>query len=451
MTAETIAAIATPPGIGGVGIIRVSGPLALSIAEQITHLTPKPRQAHFCRFYSEQDEILDEGLALYFANPNSFTGEDVLELQGHGGPLVLDRVLQRVLQCGARLANPGEFSERAFLNGKLDLTQAEAVADLIEASSEQAVRSAVRSLCGEFSQQVRELVEALIQLRLYVEAAIDFPEEEIDFLSDGHVLGQLEAIQTKLDQVKSSAKQGSLLRDGMQVVLTGKPNVGKSSLLNALSGEQTAIVTQVAGTTRDVLKQQINIDGMPLHLIDTAGLRDSDDLVEQEGINRAKQAIQQADEIILLLEASEEGDLKELVAQHFADIECDLAAVTVIKNKIDVVDKAPQVVEEQGHRVIYLSAKQQLGIEQLREHLKQKMGYQQTMEGVFIARRRHLQALELANEHLVLGHEQLVKANAGEFLAEELRLAQQALGEITGEFTTEDLLGRIFSSFCIGK
>ncbi len=451
MTAETIAAIATPPGIGGVGIVRVSGPLTLSIAEQITDLIPIPRQAHFCRFYSEEKEILDEGLALYFSGPNSFTGEDVLELQGHGGPLVLDRLLQRVLQCGARLAKPGEFSERAFLNGKLDLAQAEAVADLIEASSEQAVRSAVRSLCGEFSKQVKELVEALIQLRLYVEAAIDFPEEEIDFLSDGHVLAQLEAIQEKLAKVKVSAKQGSLLRDGMNVVLTGKPNVGKSSLLNALSGEQTAIVTQIAGTTRDVLKEQINIDGMPLHLIDTAGLRTSEDLVEQEGINRAKQAISKADEIILIVDADEKSDLKKLIEKNFSEIDCDLSSVTVIKNKIDLTKDKPRLAEEQGHTVIYLSAKQEQGIDLLKQHLKERMGYKQTMEGVFIARRRHLQALDLAAEHLTLGQEQLVSADAGEFLAEELRLAQQALGEITGEFTTEDLLGRIFSSFCIGK
>lgn len=451
MTIETIVAIATPPGQGGVGIIRISGPLAYWIAEKITRITLIARTAHFCRFYKASNEILDEGIALYFNRPHSFTGEDVVELQGHGGPVVLDCLLQQVTEYGARLARPGEFSERAFLNGKMDLTQAEAVADLITASSQQAAKSAVRSLCGEFSQQIKTLLEQLIQLRMYVEAAIDFPEEEINFLTDGHVLKNLEKIQVQVQAVKRSAKQGTLLRDGMTVVLTGKPNVGKSSLLNALSGEATAIVTQIPGTTRDLLKEKINIDGMPLHVIDTAGLRDSQDIIEQEGINRAKTAISTADEIIYIIDANEEMDLNELIENHFSGIDCDRSIITVIKNKIDLVAKKPMIIKESGHDIIYLSAKNKEGIDLVREHLKKKMGYQLNIEGVFIARRRHLQALEKAEHHLQIGYQQLTKYNAGEFLAEELRITQQALGEITGDFTTEDLLGKIFSTFCIGK
>jgi tRNA modification GTPase len=449
---DTIAAIATPPGKGGVGIIRVSGPQVINIAKAI--LSPsiqlKERAALFSKFYNAEQELLDEGLAIYFKNPNSFTGEDVLELQGHGGPVILDCLLKRVIELGARLARPGEFSERAFLNDKMDLAQAEAVADLIDASSQQAAKSAVKSLCGEFSKKIQSLVEQLIHLRMYVEAAIDFPEEEIDFLSDGKVSSALDEINQELTQVKDSAKQGSLLREGMTVVITGKPNVGKSSLLNALSGEESAIVTQIAGTTRDVLKEKITIDGMPLHVIDTAGIRESDDLVEQEGINRAKKAVQEADEILFLTEASNHNLEKEL-AEHFKNLDCDLDRITVIKNKIDLTTEKAREEQQDQHAVIYLSAKQQQGIEILKQHLKQKIGFKENAEGVFIARRRHLTALEQAEQFLKNGTQQLQEHKAGELLAEDLRQAQQALSEITGEFTSDDLLGRIFSSFCIGK
>ncbi|MGN2624788.1 tRNA uridine-5-carboxymethylaminomethyl(34) synthesis GTPase MnmE [Stutzerimonas balearica] len=450
---ETIAAVATAPGRGGVGIVRVSGPRAKPIAITLTGKEPIARHAHYGPFHDDVGEVIDEGIMLFFPGPHSFTGEDVLELQGHGGPVVLDMLLQRCLELGARPARPGEFSERAFLNDKLDLAQAEAIADLIEASSAQAARNAVRSLQGEFSRRVHQLVEQLIALRIYVEAAIDFPEEEIDFLADGHVLTELQELQRSLAQVLREAGQGALLRDGMTVVIAGRPNAGKSSLLNALAGREAAIVTDIAGTTRDVLREHIVIDGMPLHVIDTAGLRETDDQVERIGVQRALGAIEQADRILLVVDASapEAADPASLWPE-FLDCQPPQGKVTVIRNKIDLTGESALLrLADDGQATVAMSVREGEGLELLREHLKACMGFDQTAESSFSARRRHLQALHLADEHLRHGGEQLVGAGAGELLAEDLRLAQQALGEVTGAFSSDDLLGRIFSSFCIGK
>ena len=450
---ETIAAVATAQGRGGVGIVRVSGPLAGQIGEAVTGRSLKPRFAHYGTFRDSENGALDEGLALYFPGPNSFTGEDVLELQGHGGPVVLDLLLKRCLALGARLARPGEFSERAFLNDKLDLAQAEAIADLIEASSEQAARNALRSLQGAFSARVHGLTERLIQLRIYVEAAIDFPEEEIDFLADGHVLGLLDGVRTDLSTVLKEAGQGALLRDGMTVVIAGRPNAGKSSLLNALAGREAAIVTDIAGTTRDVLREHIHIDGMPLHVVDTAGLRSTDDHVEKIGVERALKAINESDRVLLVVDASapEAADPFALWPE-FLDTSPDPARVTLIRNKADLSGEAVGLeISADGHATLSLSARSGAGLELLRDHLKACMGYEQTAESSFSARRRHLESLRQAGAHLDHGRDQLTHLGAGELLAEDLRLAQQALGEITGAFSSDDLLGRIFSSFCIGK
>ena len=450
---DTIAAIATAQGRGGIGIVRVSGPLARAIAVQLGQAEPKPRHAHCLAWHDAQGDVIDEGLLLFFPGPHSFTGEDVLELQGHGGPVVLDLLLQRCVELGARLARPGEFSERAFLNDKLDLAQAEAIADLIEASSAQAARNAVRSLQGEFSRRVHGLTEQLIQLRIYVEAAIDFPEEEIDFLADGHVLQQLEAVRDRLSTVLREAGQGALLRDGMTVVIAGRPNAGKSSLLNALAGREAAIVTDIAGTTRDVLREHIHIDGMPLHVVDTAGLRTTDDQVERIGVERALKAIAEADRVLLVVDASAaEADDPFALWPEFLDLRPQPDKVTLIRNKADLSGEAVEMHSNaDGHVTVSLSARSGDGLELLREHLKACMGFEQTAESGFSARRRHLQALHQAAAHLDHGHAQLTLAGAGELLAEDLRQAQQALGEITGAFTSDDLLGRIFSSFCIGK
>ncbi|WP_339080695.1 tRNA uridine-5-carboxymethylaminomethyl(34) synthesis GTPase MnmE [Pseudomonas sp. TMP9] len=450
---ETIAAVATAQGRGGVGIVRVSGPLANQLAQAICQRRLKPRYAHYGPFFADAEQVIDEGLALYFPGPNSFTGEDVLELQGHGGPVVLDLLLRRCVQLGARLARPGEFSERAFLNDKLDLAQAEAIADLIEASSEQAARNALRSLQGEFSRRVHGLTERLISLRIYVEAAIDFPEEEIDFLADGHVLSLLNGVRDDLAGVIREAGQGALLRDGMTVVIAGRPNAGKSSLLNALAGREAAIVTEIAGTTRDVLREHIHIDGMPLHVVDTAGLRNTDDQVERIGVQRALKAIAEADRILLVVDATApEADDPFALWPEFLDLRPDPANVTLIRNKADLSGESVMLeVCNDRHVTISLSAKSTEGLDLLREHLKACMGYEQTSESSFSARRRHLEALQQASTHLEHGHAQLTLAGAGELLAEDLRMAQQALGEITGAFSSDDLLGRIFSSFCIGK
>jgi tRNA modification GTPase len=443
----TIAAIATPPGTGGVGIIRLSGSAATKIASRLAGSVPKPRYAGFRQFKDNQQQTLDEGLLIFFPGPNSFTGEDVVEIQGHGGNVVMNLLLSRCVELGAVLAKPGEFSERAFHNNRLDLAQAEAISDLITSGSSQAARAAVRSLQGEFSAQTQALVEELIQLRMYVEAAIDFPDEEVDFLSDGHIANALVEIRSQFEHVSSHAKQGKIMRDGMTVVLAGQPNVGKSSLLNCLTGEDTAIVTHIPGTTRDVLREQINIDGMPLHIIDTAGLRDSDDQVEQEGMRRAHVEIAKADRLLLLVDIRKGlGHVdKELIENLPAGLE-----LTLVRNKADLADYNIPAVSGVDD-VIDISAKQQLGISQLREHLKAVMGFEPQTEGVFMARQRHLDALRNARQHLENSVEQLHEYAAGELVAEELRLSQAFLSEITGEFTSDDLLGRIFSSFCIGK
>ena len=444
---DTIAAVATPPGRGGVGIVRVSGPLCGVIAREVLGFIPQPRRAHYGEFLGRDREALDQGIALYFPAPHSFTGEDVLELQGHGGPVILDLLLLRLTQLGARLARPGEFSERAFLNDKMDLAQAEAVADLIDASSEQAARHAMHSLQGSFSRLVHALVEALIALRIYVEAAIDFPEEEVDFLSDGKVARDLESIIGDLQAVLQQARQGALLREGMKVVIAGRPNAGKSSLLNALSGRDSAIVTAIAGTTRDVLREHIHIDGMPLHIIDTAGLRDAPDEVERIGIERAQREIASADRVLLLLDSSTDT----AGATPVLPVQVPPQRLTLVLNKTDLSGHPPGLLDSDAPVQIGISATTGAGLNALKQHLKDCMGYTGAGEGGFTARRRHLDALQRAQALLENGRAQLLGAGAGELLAEDLRQAQNALGEITGTFTPDDLLGRIFSSFCIGK
>lgn len=450
---ETIVAQATPPGRGGVGILRISGPLSEQVAKEVLGKTLKPRFANYLPFKDIDGSVLDQGIALFFKAPNSFTGEDVLELQGHGGQVILDLLLKRILQIkGIRLARPGEFSEQAFLNDKIDLAQAEAIADLIDASSEQAARSALKSLQGEFSTKVHQLVDELIYLRTYVEAAIDFPDEEIDFLADGKIEAHLNQIIAKVAEVQSQAKQGSLLREGMKVVIAGRPNAGKSSLLNALAGRDAAIVTDIAGTTRDVLREHIHLDGMPLHIIDTAGLRTATDEVERIGIERAWQEIDQADRVLFMLDSTTTDEtLPEKIWPEFMSRLPPSIPVTIIRNKADISGEAEGIRTENGYTTITLSAKTQQGIQLLKEHLKESIGYQTVTEGGFLARRRHLEALEQAAQHLQQGHIQLTQFYAGELLAEELKMAQNVLSEITGQFTSDDLLGNIFSSFCIGK
>jgi len=449
---DTIVALATAPGRAGVGIIRVSGPLSGNIAKTILGLKPKPRYAHYGPFLNAQNEQVDEGIALFFPNPHSFTGEDVLELQGHGGPVIMDMLLQVTLSLGARIARPGEFSERAFLNDKMDLVQAEAIADLIDSASEQAAKCALRSLQGAFSKEIETLVEQLIALRIYVEAAIDFPEEEIDFLGDGKVANDLQGIINQLHSVRDRANQGTLIREGMNVVIAGRPNAGKSSLLNALAGREAAIVTSIEGTTRDVLKEHIHIDGMPLHIIDTAGLRESDDEVERIGIDRAWNEIQQADRILLMVDGTTTNAMDpEVIWPDFVHHLPCMERITVVRNKIDQTKEQAMVAADTKVPVINLSAKEGSGIDLLKDHLKQCMGYNATMEGGFTARRRHLDALDSAEKVLYTGQQQLLTMGAGELLAEDLRAAQESLGEITGKVTPDDLLGRIFSSFCIGK
>ncbi|MCT8678681.1 tRNA uridine-5-carboxymethylaminomethyl(34) synthesis GTPase MnmE [Glaesserella parasuis] len=450
---ETIAAQATPIGRGGIGILRVSGPIATEVAQAVLGKCPKPRIADYLPFKDEDGTVLDQGIALFFKAPHSFTGEDVLELQGHGGQVILDLLLNRILKVkGVRIARAGEFSEQAFLNNKLDLAQAEAIADLIDATSEQAARSALKSLQGEFSNKINELVDSVIYLRTYVEAAIDFPDEEIDFLADGKIEAKLNEIIAQLANVRQEAKQGTILREGMKVVIAGKPNAGKSSLLNALAGREAAIVTDIAGTTRDVLREHIHIDGMPLHIIDTAGLREASDEVEKIGIKRAWDEIEQADHVLFMIDSNESqaDSFQQEWATFLAKLPKNIP-VTVIRNKVDLTGEAESLVQADNFTVIRLSAQTKVGVDLLREHLKKSMGYQSSTEGGFIARRRHLVALETAAEHLERGHIQLTQFYAGELLAEELRMVQNALSEITGQFTSDDLLGNIFSSFCIGK
>ncbi len=443
---DTIAAIATPSGNGGVGIIRISGVLATQIAGHLTTKSFLPRQALFTAFNDKDGSVIDSGILLYFPNPSSYTGEDTIELQGHGGTVVLDMLLRRVLSLGARMAKPGEFTERAFLNNKLDLAQAEAVADLIESSTEQSVRSSQKSMQGVFSKQINALVDQLTELRMYVEAAIDFVDEEIDFLTDGIVENKINEISKKIQKIQNTAQQGRLLRDGMTIVLAGKPNAGKSSLLNALTGHEAAIVTEVAGTTRDILRERIQIDGMPLHIIDTAGLRESDNIVEQEGIRRAHEEIRQADKILLIIDSTDpETETDSLLNTLPAGLD-----ITKVYNKIDISGMQAQIIESEHHSEIYLSIKQQIGIELLTEHLKKSVGFKSEADDVFIARRRHIEALSESQQYIACAKQQL-KNQSGELVAEDLRQAQNSLAEITGTFSSDDLLGKIFGSFCIGK
>lgn len=445
--AESIAAIATPSGNGGVGIIRISGTRLLSLAAHLVKKEIPPRTAIYSSFVDADGYVIDSGIALYFPAPHSYTGEDVLELQAHGGAVVLDMLLKRVLALGARLARAGEFTERAFLNNKMDLAQAEAVADLINSSTEQSVCSAQKSMQGVFSSKIHELVEELTHLRIYVEAAIDFVDEDIDFLNDGVIEGRLDNLRLRLEDIQATAQQGQLLRDGMTLVLAGKPNAGKSSLLNALAGHDAAIVTDIAGTTRDVLRERIQLDGMPLHIIDTAGLHEADNVVEQEGIRRARAEMAKADKIVLLIDVREpEIETEALLATLPTDVD-----IIRVYNKIDLVQRLPAIESTQNGTVCYISIKQQLGLDLLTTHLKQSIGFNSSVENVFIARRRHLEALNTAHEFVLQAISQLASSLAGELVAEDLRHAQQALAEITGEFTSDDLLGKIFSSFCIGK
>ena len=451
---DTIAAIATAPGRGGVGIVRLSGPSALKIGELVSQQSLSPRHAHFSQFTDHNGNNIDSGIALFFPGPHSFTGESVVELQGHGGPVILDLLVKTCIARGARQARPGEFSERAYLNDKIDLAQAEAIADLINSTTEHAALNASRSLQGLFSKKIDELVKQVTQLRVYVEAAIDFPEEEIDFIQDGQVRQQLLAIINQLEEVKDQAKQGSLLQEGMKLVIAGKPNAGKSSLLNSLSGQDSAIVTAIEGTTRDVLREHIQIDGMPLHIVDTAGLRDSADEVEQEGIRRAWSEMESADHILLVVDGSnnEQGDNDpSVIWPEFGDHLTREIPITVIRNKCDLSARSPSATGSESSYLIELSAKTGAGMDLLKEHLKTCMGYQQENESSFSARRRHLISLHAAAEALAAGRFQLENAGAGELLAEDLRACQNHLGEITGAVSSDQLLGEIFSSFCIGK
>ncbi|KZX73511.1 tRNA uridine(34) 5-carboxymethylaminomethyl synthesis GTPase MnmE [Oleiphilus sp. HI0009] len=449
---DTIAAIATATGRGGVGIVRISGEKAVSIAQSFLRQSPTPRQALYSTFFDENGQAIDQGIGLYFKAPHSFTGEDVFELQAHGGPVVLDMLLNTCLAHGARLAEPGEFTQRAFLNDKIDLVQAEAIADLIDSNSEAAARSALRSLHGDFSKRITSLTNELIKIRMFVEAAIDFPEEEIDFLADSQVLQQLDGLILSLERVLSSANQGALLTEGVRVVIAGRPNAGKSSLLNALAGTDSAIVTDIEGTTRDVLKEQINLDGLPLHIIDTAGLRDSSDKVEQIGIERAWAEINQADLILLVFDGKKEPnfDPKNDWNDFLARLDRQ-DHIFLVQNKIDQTSESSEFVSDGAYPLIRLSAKLNNGVDLLKQELKSFVGFKQVEEGTFTARRRHLNALDTALTHVRLGRDQLVVANAGELLAEDLRLAQEALSTITGRFSPDDLLGEIFGSFCIGK
>lgn len=445
LNTDTIAAIATAPGAGGIGVVRVSGPLAAEIARQILGHCPAPRHAAYLAFLQADATLIDRGIAIYFPNPHSYTGEDVLELQAHGGTALMQILLARCIECGARHAKAGEFTQRAYLNDKLDLAQAEAVADLINAATVEAARSAVRSLSGEFSQAIQALLQQLVDLRMYVEACLDFPEEDIDFITQGRVLEKLQANQVALQHIFHQARQGVLLREGINVVLIGQPNVGKSSLLNALSGEEVAIVTPIAGTTRDTIKSVIQIEGVPLHVIDTAGLRETEDTVEQVGIARTWKAIETA-HVALLLVDSQHG----IAAQEKAILQKLPPEVKKVwvHNKIDVSRETSRLEKRENEQHVFLSAKTGDGIAGLQKTLLEIVGYQPGGEGVFMARARHLQALQEVEQHLDQAMSQM---QAAELVAEELRCAQEALGTITGEFTPDDLLGEIFSRFCIGK
>jgi tRNA modification GTPase len=451
---DTIAAVATPHGRGGIAVIRISGSSVQTIAQNLLGHLPKTRYAEYLSFLAEDRTTIDKGLAIYFQAPNSFTGEDVLELQGHGGPIIADCLLQRVLQLGARLARPGEFSERAFLNSKLDLVQAEAISDLIDAESEQAARAAIRSLQGEFSKRINGMREALIALRMCLEASIDFSDETIDFLKDTELQRKLNAILVDISEIKNLAKQGKLLQEGISLAIVGPPNAGKSSLLNRLSAQESAIVTSHAGTTRDVIREKIQIDGLPLHIVDTAGLRITEDEIEQEGIRRTLAEIVKADYVLWVVDhaTTSLGDLQFWQEQKafLNDIVVD-KRIIIIRNKIDLKQESADLSQEAGFDVIKLSAKTGEGLTLLGSYLKKRIAYNVTAEGNFSARRRHIEALTNAEIALSNGLLRLTEYQFPELLAEDLLTAQKYLGEITGQFTTNDLLGEIFSSFCIGK
>ena len=460
MTNDTIAAIATASGKGGIGIVRLSGPKAHNIAEQLIDQPLTPRYATYTAFTDQSKINIDSGIALYFPAPNSFTGQDVVELQGHGGAIILDLLLNEVLRLGARIARPGEFSERAFINNKIDLVQAEAIADIIESTSEAAAKSAVRSLSGEFSKKINQLNDELINLRVYVEAAIDFPDEDVDFISDQKIVNALDNIENSIETITAQAKQGQLIRDGLSLVIVGKPNAGKSSLLNLLAGQDVAIVNARAGTTRDILREDIQLDGLPLRIIDTAGLRSSDDEIEQEGIRRAKVEIEKADIVLFMRDSSDTID--QLSAQQTLNaIEKELlnseitllnnTAFVVVNNKIDLCDQAPQLGSHDLYTEINLSTKTREGFDDLVSSLKQLCDYTNNNENTFVARRRHIDALNKTRQSVANGRQQLIENAAGELLAEDLRQAQYHLGLITGVVSPDDLLGEIFSSFCIGK
>jgi tRNA modification GTPase len=444
-SADVIAAIATAPGRAAIGVVRVSGPNLEALAQSLLGKVPAPRHAALCDFLDENRETIDHGIALYFPAPHSYTGEEVLELQGHGGPAVMQLLLRRCLALGARLAEPGEFTKRAFLNDMLDLAQAESVADLIDASTGEAAKSALRSLQGAFSTEVNALTKSLIELRTLVEATLDFPEEDIEFLEQANAVGKLRAIQAQLEKVLLAARQGSILREGISVVLAGRPNVGKSSLLNRLAGEDVAIVTSVPGTTRDAIRQAIEIEGVPLHVIDTAGLRETKDEVEKMGIARTWAAIEKADAVLLIIDSSQSESQED--RKILERLPSRLPRICVY-NKIDLLPAEPKAQAVEGEIRVHLSAKTGAGVDLLCAQLLQIVGWQPTGEGVYMARERHLSALREAGQHLSGALENKAQI---ELFAEELKLAQQALSRITGEFTTDDLLGEIFSRFCIGK
>lgn len=451
---ETIAAVATAPGHGGIGIVRLSGAAALAIAESVTGRRLEPRYAHYCSFRDEHGQLLDSGIALFFPAPHSFTGEDVVELHGHGGPVILDMLLRNVCRRGAHPAKPGEFSQRAFLNNRIDLAQAEAIADLIASATEKAARNAAQTLQGAFSHEIDTLVRAVTDLRAYIEAAIDFPEEEVDYLAEGHVDVRLQGIVEQFEAVMLEARRGSLVREGIKLVIAGRPNAGKSSLLNALAGQDTAIVTAIEGTTRDLLREHIQIDGIPLHVVDTAGLRASGDEIEREGIRRAWREMQTADRILLVVDSAmlpaKGTHTEDFWPEGGEHLPRDVP-VTLILNKSDLIDAPPKIDTTGFDAVFELSATTGQGMDALRNHLSGSPGGGARAEGGFSARQRHLRALELALEHLYNGRLQLEKTGAGELLAEDLRQCQHCLGEITGAVSSDELLGEIFSSFCIGK
>jgi len=450
MSAEggTICAVATPPGVGGIGIVRVSGPAARAICTGLTGRLPPPRRAELAAFRAADGEVIDSGIVLFFEAPHSFTGEDVLEIQGHGGSHVLGRVVQRVRELGARDAHPGEFSRRAFLNDKIDLVQAEAIADLIESGTDAAARAAQRSLQGAFSRRIHELQETLTDLRVFVEAAIDFPDEEIDFLAESDVLERCAAAVDRLNGLLAGARQGRLLRDGIVLAIIGRPNAGKSSLLNALAGADRAIVTDIPGTTRDVLREQIDLDGVPVHIADTAGIRETEDRIEAEGVRRAREALAAADVALLVEDVTRPAPEDDALQREVpAGVHC-----IRVRNKIDLLPAEAAAGPAPEDAVgVAISARTGQGIERLRTMIRAAVGARDQAEGAFSARQRHIDALLRARAHLDAGRAEMAASGSGELLAEELRLAQQALGEITGEMLPDDLLGRIFASFCIGK